>query len=123
MHDQKTKDQIAAIMLMTGNKAKVAEAVAHFRGVDPDDHYKRCAEAFETLRDTIGHGYAEGDIEAITRIVVARLKDWDRLTMFDGKQSYTLTEPLIAAVEATKGRIVTIGVLTDLHMRLNGAKR
>lgn len=86
------------------------------------EYYARAGVLLETLRDTIGHGYAEGDIEAITRIVVARLKDWDRLTMFDGNQSYTLTEPLVAAVEATKGRIVTIGVLTDLHMQLNRTK-
>jgi hypothetical protein len=96
-----------------------AGATWAFKGAD---HFSRSATMLEKLRDTIGHGYGEGDIEAITRIVVARLKDWDRLTMFDGNQSYTLTEPLVAAVEATKGRIVTIGVLTDLHMQLNRTK-
>lgn len=87
-----------------------------------NDHHKRAADMLETLRDAIGYGYCEGDIELITRIVVSRLKDWDRLTWDGPGVSYILTEQLVAAVEATKGRIVTIDVLRELHRQLNRNK-
>lgn len=91
--------------------------------VNTVDHHKRAADMLETLRDTIGYGYGEGDIEHITKIIVARLKEWDRLSWDGVGVSYILTEPLVAAVEATKGRIVTIDVLRQLHRQLNREKQ
>nr|DAF77053.1 MAG TPA: hypothetical protein [Caudoviricetes sp.] len=88
-----------------------------------NDHYKRAAAMLETLRDTIGYGYGEGDIEEITRIIKARLIDWDRQTWDGPGVSYVLTEQLCAAVQETKGRIVTIDVLRELHRQLNRNKQ
>ncbi|WP_425962639.1 hypothetical protein [Rhizobium nepotum] len=45
----------------------------------PSDYYLRAAKMLETLRNLIGSGYGENDIEHITDVVVARLRDWDRL--------------------------------------------
>lgn len=54
------------------------EICAIIRSTPLPDYYTRAAAMLETIRDEIGHGYGTGDIEHITSITVARLKDWDK---------------------------------------------
>lgn len=46
---------------------------------ETNPYYLRSAELLERLRDEIGFGYGEKDIERIGDIVIARLKAWDRM--------------------------------------------
>lgn len=52
----------------------------------PSDYYKRAAAILEKLRDEIGSGFGEGDIELIGDVVIARLKAWDKLDREDVKR-------------------------------------
>lgn len=85
-------------------------------------YYERTSVAFETMRETIGHGYGVGDIEHVTDIVKARLEDWDRLTWQGRGISYMLTEPLTKAIDIAAKRPTTIGALIQLHFMLNNHK-
>lgn len=82
-------------------------------------YYDRAAVLLETIRELIGHGYGEGDIEHITSIVKARLEAWDLLTWQGRGISYTLTEPLMEAIDIAAERPTTIGALMQLHFMLN----
>lgn len=86
------------------------------------NYYERTAVAFETMRETVGYGYGTDDIEHVTDIVKARLEDWDRLTWQGRDISYTLTEPLMEAIDIAAERPMTIGALTQLHFMLNTHK-
>ncbi|OCJ67630.1 hypothetical protein A6U97_02595 [Agrobacterium tumefaciens] len=52
----------------------------------PTGYYKRAAALLEKLRDEIGSGFGEGDIERIGDIVIARLRAWDKLDREDVKR-------------------------------------
>lgn len=53
---------------------------------DASDYYQRAAALLEKLRDEIGSGFGEGDIERIGDIVIARLRAWDKLDREDVKR-------------------------------------
>jgi len=57
----------------------------------PTDYYKRAAALLEKLRDEIGSGFGEGDIEHISDIVIARLRAWDKLDREDVKRRLSTT--------------------------------
>jgi hypothetical protein len=57
----------------------------------PSDYYKRAAALLEKLRDEIGAGFGEGDIEHISEIVIARLRAWDKLDREDVKRKLSAT--------------------------------
>lgn len=66
----------------------------------PSEYYKRAAALLEKLRDEIGSGFGEGDIERIGDIVIARLRAWDKLDREDVKRRLSTPPAPSVAVKA-----------------------
>ncbi|NTA80788.1 hypothetical protein G6L13_09850 [Agrobacterium tumefaciens] len=66
----------------------------------PSDYYKRAAVLLENLRDEIGSGFGEGDIELIGDVVIARLRAWDKLDREDVKRRLSAPSAPSVAVKA-----------------------